>query len=323
MNSENINVNLVIGENVEKYSSDFRGIIGQASVVNKLKFFIESNTYETPFPTLLFNGSHGLGKTFVAEKLAKNLNRKFVEVNCGTLSNKNDFIDGVLIDRVLGDRPVTMLLDEAHCLSDDIATILLTLIAPKSSNKNILQLKNANIEFDMTKINVIFGTTDAHLMLKPLINRSTRIYFESYSNSELLTMLKLYCPNISFECDLEGLANACRGRGRDAFQLAQNIIRYCTVNHTNVLDKNGWAYLEGIFEIYYLGLNRQEVELLQIVKHNQPISCANIAMYLMVNEDNVDGEIEIRCRELGLIRNTSRGRELTEEGEKYIERTKV
>jgi Holliday junction resolvasome RuvABC ATP-dependent DNA helicase subunit len=58
---------------------------------------------------------------------------------------------------------------------------------------------------------------------------------------------------------------------------------------------------------------------MKIIKNNQPISCANIAMYLMVNEDNVDGEIEIRCRELGLIKNTSRGRELTEEGEKYID----
>ena len=40
-------------------------------------------------------------------------------------------------------------------------------------------------------------------------------------------------------------------------------------------------------------------------------------------QDNVEGEIEIRCRELGLIKNTSRGRELTEEGEKYIERIKI
>jgi Holliday junction resolvasome RuvABC ATP-dependent DNA helicase subunit len=323
MNSENINVNLVIGEHSEKYSSDFGGIIGQISVVNKLKFFIESNTPQTPFPTLLFSGSHGLGKTFVAEKLAKNLNRKFIEVNCGTLSNANDFVSGVLIDRVLGSNPVTLLLDEAHCLSDDIATILLTLIAPKPTNKSVLRFKNVSIEYDMSKINVVFGTTDAHLILKPLINRSTKINFESYSNSDLLDMLKLYCPKIKFDCDLEALANACRGRGRDAYQLAQNIIRYCTVNNTNILDKNGWSYLENIFEICYLGLNRQEVELLQVIKHNQPISCANIAMHLMVNEDNVDGEIEIRCRELGLIRNTTRGRELTEEGEKYIERIKL
>jgi Holliday junction resolvasome RuvABC ATP-dependent DNA helicase subunit len=309
---------LISGKSPEHYESEFSGIIGQNAVVNKLKFFINSSSSNICFPTLLFTGSHGLGKTYVAEKLAKSLGRRYVEVNCGTMENLDDFIEGVLMDKVLGTEPVTILLDEAHKLTSKISTVLLTLLAPKSNSISLLKLKDKTIEYDMSKINVIFGTTDAYLMPKPLLNRSLRVYFEHYNKNEMLQMLKLYLPNTKFDCDLDDLANACRGRGRDAFQLAQNISRYCLINKTNTIDAMAWDNIKSIFEIYTFGLNRQEVELLTIIKERQPISCANIAMSLMINEENVEGELEIRCRELGLINNTSKGRELSELGEEYV-----
>lgn len=316
--SNEISIKLISGNNVDQCNSFFEGVIGQTAVISKLKFFIDSNSSNIVFPTLLFTGSHGLGKTYVAEKLAKNLNRKYVEVNCGTLETLDDFINGVLIDKVLGTESVTLLLDEAHKIPSKIATVLLTLLAPKSNSISILKLKDKSILYDMSKINVIFGTTDAYLMPKPLLNRSQRVYFEHYNKEEMLQMLKLYLPHVNFECDLEDLANACRGRGRDAFQLAQNIKRYCFINKNNTIDETAWNKMKEIFEIYSLGLNRQEIELLKIIKEHQSISCANIAMFLMINEENVEGELEIRCRELGLINNTSKGRELSEIGEEYV-----
>jgi Holliday junction DNA helicase RuvB len=313
-------IELITGSNnIADLVPDFEKVIGQEFALKKLSFFIENHSSDNPIPTLLFMGSHGLGKTYVAEKIAKNMNRRFVEINCGVIETDKDFIEGVLLNRVLGDTPVTLFLDESHSLNSEITTILLSLLNPSSSMKNELRYKNWTILFDMSKINVIFATTDAHKMFGPLKNRCQEVYFESYDIDSLVNMLKLYCPNVKFNCDKNSLAEACRGRGRNAFVLAQNVNRYFSKKNTNVLGEIDWENLKSIFEIYPLGLNRQEVELLKIVYDQGPISSANIALTMMVNTDNVESEIEIRPRELGLVKSSSRGRMLSEKGIMYVE----
>lgn len=314
----NINVQLISKTDNKTPSIMFDGVVGQTSVTNKLQFFLSSHNSQTPFPTMLFTGSHGLGKTFVAEKLANNLHRRFVEVNCGTIGTTSEFIDGFLIDKVAGEDPVTILLDEAHRLTGDVTTILLTLLANNEENKHILTYKNMRLEYDMARVNVVLATTDAFRIFPALLNRCERIYFDPYSGDELIDMLQLYLPGIRIGCDKTDLAYACRGRGRDTFKLAQNILRYCNMNGTNILDQAGWEYIKGVFGIYPCGLNNQEVELLKIINSSEPISCSNIAMQMMVQEENIENELEIRCRELAFIKNTSKGRILTKEGKVYL-----
>jgi len=313
-------IQLVIGNDVPIANSDFGQVIGQSAALAKLRFFLATHDGETPVPTLLFTGSHGLGKTYVAKKMANCMGRRFVEENCGIINDEKDFIEGVLLNKVIGDTPCTLFFDEAHKLSSEITTILLSLLNPSSQMQNEISYKNWNIVFDMSKINVIFATTDAYKMFDPLVNRCERIYFDSYSENELLDMINLYCPNVRLDCNRKELTAACRGRGRDTFQLSQKINRYLKSTNSNVLDSNGWNQLKSIFEINYMGLNRQEVELLKIVHKNGAISVSNIALAMMINADNVESEIEVRPRELGLLQSTSRGRSLTKDGIAYINR---
>jgi Holliday junction resolvasome RuvABC ATP-dependent DNA helicase subunit len=296
----------------------FNNVIGQEAALNKLGFFLETHDSDTPVPTFLFTGSHGLGKTYVAEKLATCMGRRFVEVNCGMLDTASALIEGVLLKRVIGETPCTIFFDESHRLSPEVTTVLLTLLNPSDDMTNVLHHKNWEIVFDMSKINVVFATTDAHRMFGPLVNRCERIYFDGYDGGELLDMLELYSPDISFSCNLDELANACRGRGRDAFQLAQKINRLAKRGNLRVLNNTAWTQLKQVFEIQELGLNRQEVELLRIVANHGTISVANIALAMMINSDNVESELEVRPRELGLLQSTSRGRSLTDKGSDYM-----
>lgn len=313
-------IQLISKENIEA-SIDIKlmeGIIGQQAAIAKLKFFASTHDEKTPVPSFLFTGSHGLGKTYVAEKLASSMNRRFVEVNCGAIESDKDLIEGILINRVIGDTPVTIFFDESHRLNSEITTILLSLINPSQKMKNHIHYKNWNLEYDMSKINVIFATTDAHKMFGPLVNRCERIYFEAYNHKDLINMLRLYLPDVNFECDLDDLASACRGRGRDTFQLSQKIHRYLKQNNTKTLDIKGWDEIKNVFEIYPSGLNRQEVELLEVIQDAGSISLSNLALSMMLNVDNIESELEVRPRELGFIQNSSRGRSLTEKGENYV-----
>ena len=317
MNGE---IKLITGNSIGQISPIFEKVIGQWAALAKLKFFLSTHDSVTPVPTFLFTGSHGLGKTYVAEKLANSMGRRFIEENCGIMTEAKDFVENVLLKRVIGDGPCTLFLDESHRLSPEITTMLLTLLNPSSDMVNEIYYKNWKVIFDLSKINVIFATTDAYRMFGPLVNRCERIYFESYTQEELLEMLHMYCPHAKFECNLQELSDACRGRGRDAFQLSQKIMRYLKSVKNRYLTDQGWNELKTIFEIQLLGLNRQEVKLLKIIADHDAISVANIALAMMINPDNVESEIEVRPRELGLIKSTSRGRSLTDAGIEYMER---
>ena len=316
MNQE---LKLITGSNYPIVANTaFDRVIGQEAALKKLRFYIESHSVADPVPTMLFTGSHGLGKTYVAEKVAKSMGRRFVEVNSSLIKDNKQLVEEVLLQHVLGDTPVTLFFDEAHALNSEVTNTLLTLLNSENT-ENSISYKGWNIVHSMVNINTIFATTDAYKIFAPLRNRCERIYFESYEKKDLLAMLAMYCPGAIFMCHQGELSEACRSRGRDTFSLAGKINRHLKREAEKVLTPELWQSLKDVFEIYPRGLNRQEVELLQIIGKNGPISAANIALTMMVNVDNIESEMEVRPRELSLIKSTTRGRVLTDEGQEYVE----
>jgi Holliday junction DNA helicase RuvB len=314
----NLMIKLIEEETTNISIEPLKDIIGQGEAVKKILFFLESHSNVTPIPSFLLTGSQGLGKTYTARKIADCLNRELIEVNCGTIETDKDFVEGVLFERVAGKKAKTILFDEAHKLSSEITTILLSLLNTSANNKNYLVYKGVNIEFDLTKINVIFATTDAYRLFPPLLNRCVEIYFNLYTNVELYKILKYYIPEIAIECNRTELAYTCRGRARDTYILASNIKRYCGRKKLTVLNTEGLNEIKDIFSVHKYGLTSQEMKLLKFLQKYSPISCQNIAINLGVNERNVEEEIEIRPKELGLIMNTSRGRCLSKKGLRFL-----
>ncbi len=315
---EEVTLRLITGEDKDKKDvSCFDSMIGQSEVRNKLKFFIQSHSSATPFPNMIFSGSQGLGKTYMAKKIANSLGRELIDVNCGAVNSYNDFINNVLINRVLGDKNKVLLLDESHKLSDDITTCLLSLLN-LDNYINYISYKKCNIEYDMSKINVIFCTTDLHKMFKPLINRCIETYFNIYTHEELFNMLLFYVKNIDIKCDMDDISYACRGRARDAFLLSSHIIRYCSGKGINKFDNDNWLDMKNILGINKYGLKSEEIKLLKYISESNYISLSNLAVKMGVNINNIESELEIRPREIGLIDNSSRGRFLTDNGKEYL-----
>ena len=68
-------------------SNYFNGLVGQASVKNKLSFYLDAFHKTSQAPFLLMAGAKGLGKTEFAKAFAKNLaneegdKRAFLELN--------------------------------------------------------------------------------------------------------------------------------------------------------------------------------------------------------------------------------------------------
>jgi len=314
---------LVTGDDIPQSRPEvLRNVIGQEEAKKKLGFLVAAHSEDTPFPTVLMSGSQGLGKTYMSAKVAEALGRDFIEINCGSMLTRKDFVEDVLMRQVAGNRQKTLLLDESHKLTSEITTILLSVLNPNESHTTTLNYRQGiNLLYDFSKINIIFATTDAHMMFAPLLSRAKNIYFNLYSNDELFRMLDSYLNGIKLTRDdavTTDIAYACRGRGRDTYMLAEDIRRYCHTVKSDVLDASGWVALRDILDIHPMGLYSQEVELMKVIGESGPISCRNLALRLGVNEHNINAELEVRPRELDLVTSCSRGRILTAKGEEYL-----
>ncbi len=322
----NGNIRIVNAENnyLPQNISVLSDVIGQSSAIKKLEFFVQAAYCGENIPTLLFNGSHGLGKTFMAKKMADTLNRKFVEVNCGTLQTDDDFFNDFLIPSVMGDRTVTILFDEAHKLSNNITTILLSLLNPNDSGSNFVTYKNWNLQYDFNKINAIFATTDAHKIFKPLLNRMDIVDFHNYTDEDIIKIIDMYCHyEIDMDCGV--IANVCQGRARNAYLLSDKINKYMaikkfalTISNWRSFNDNDWKKLCDVFEIFPNGLSKSHIRLLQVLKDYGPVSLANLAAKCSLNTSNIEVELEPLLNELGYIENTRSGRVITASGEKTL-----
>ncbi len=300
-------------QEIEQGTTVFDNIIGQSQCCKQLSMLVNSHSLETPFPTLLFTGSQGLGKTFMAQKVADALGRELIEINCGSIESTKDLIS-IFQERIIGKGPKTILFDEAQELSRNVSETLKILLAP---NKNLVNMSDTLL-YDFRYYNTIFATTDEYMMMKPLVNRCKKMYFHLYKNEELIRILNYYLPNTYFTCDNKALAYACRGRARDTFFLSQDIERYCNLRKTTTLTENGWKEFQDINDIHSHGLKNEEIELLKILEKCEPCSIHGLAVKMGVKEKNIELELEVRPRELGLLDNTARGRILTDDGKAYL-----
>jgi Holliday junction resolvasome RuvABC ATP-dependent DNA helicase subunit len=291
------------------------GIIGQKSAIQQLKFFGEFYIKNGNFPTILMKGSHGLGKTFLSKKVSESLNRKFIDINCSSLTE--EAFMNVFSSCITSDFNTTVLMDESHELDDKIATILLSVLSPSQGVVRNIYFNGTNVEYDSSRFNFIFATTDSYKMIKPLVNRCREINLELYSVDEIYNILMLYTHDLSMEISIvPDVISSCRGRARNAYLVSQDLIAMSNDGHVG---KEAWDKYVKIFNVYPMGLNKPEIDFMNILKTYGELSLANIAKKMGLNKNNIESDLEIRPIELGFVETTSKGRGLTISGDIYIE----
>jgi Holliday junction resolvasome RuvABC ATP-dependent DNA helicase subunit len=138
----------------------------------------------------------------------------------------------------------------------------------------------------------------------------------------MFDILRAYVPQVKITANQEDVANACRGRARDALELSDLIMRYSVMRKTKILSGKGWKELKQIFGIHPKGLKSEEVQLMEVLAEHSPQSVHDLAIRMQVDERNIESLMEVRPKELGFIQNGARGRFLTETGHAYLKKLK-
>lgn len=306
----------------------FPNVIGQYSIKNKLSLLASIQNTNGLIGNLLICGPYGSGKNLITKSLAKLLinledrdrKKTFIEVNSATIGNITSLFQDVIIPNV-SDRYVTLNLDEAHKLPEEVQVALLTITNPNPENINTYTFNQNNFIFDLRKLSIILTTSDPNKLLTALINRLERIDMESYTQDDLIKIILKNTRGIYIDAEiLPQIASVCRNNARETEKISSRIKQYCQLNNIVNFNKNNWANICGVLNIRPLGINNLEYKILSVLKKNPNCSLTRLSAILGLSTNSIRTFYEMYLLSSGFLEVVpGKGRNLTYLGNKYLE----
>ncbi len=304
------------------YFADY-DIVGQERVRKYCTFLIDTYKRTGVMYPVMFTGVRGHGKSLFATVLAANLKdekgliKTFIEISGGSLRSVPSFVRDVIDKYVVGDKYVTLLIDEFQNVNREVMDWLLKVITISKNDTSTIFHNGLQYDFDMRKITIIVCTTNQEKVNKPLLDRFiNRIEMEHYKTDELAEILKKNSPKIKYIDNLEyHIAEHARENPRNIVAISKHIGQWCLVNLQDYFNMENWNSLRESIHMNYLGLMSNEVRVLKYLEQHGPARPTLISSYLGTDLVTLTREIELFLFKKGLISSdgdrslTAKGRE--------------
>ena len=300
----------------------FPDIIGQESAKRVLDFHIGGFKATKVMPHLMFVAPKGCGKTTLAKAVARTLKgiddaKRYFEINCSTIKNVKQFFNQLVIP-LMQDRDATILFDEASEIPKDVSMAMLTILNPNAENMTSFSFEDYTVDFDFSRLSFMFATTETQSVFHALMDRLERIDLEEYSIDE---MGQIVAMNLEIDIEpktLHDIASVLRGNARAAQKMAHKIVSYSKQNRVKRFNATHWKDLSKILNIFPLGLNVTEIQLLRILKDNKDCSLTNLSAKTGISKQAVQRDFEIYLQKHSLMEITTAGRNITAKGLDYL-----
>lgn len=295
--------------------------IGQKYAIRMLRVALEAAWNDAkPLPHILLTGPPGLGKTTMAQILAREVGATLHE-RLAQVVNTPQLINGLLIQAE--DRDVVFL-DEIHELLPETQTLLYR--AMEDRQVSITRHRRESMTLRIRDITVIGATTDEFRLLSPLRDRFKIVCpFTHYDESSLATIVHQRASRQGIELDIgvnEQIAAVSRGTPRLAIRLLDACHRYARSRGTNGVSLADLAETLAIEGIDDEGLNSTERSYLQFLagKNGNTVRLADIEATTGLHRRTIQTVVEPYLIRQGLIERAVKGRNLTQAGRAYINR---
>lgn len=290
--------------------------VGQSLIRNNLSVFIKAakNRLESLDHTL-FYGPPGLGKTTLANIVAKEMGVNFKTTSGPTIAKAAD-LAGILTNLQTND---VLFIDEIHRLNTNIEEILYSAMEDFVLDIIIGEGPAArSVRINLQPFTLIGATTRLGLLTSPLRDRfgiPLRLSFYDIMDLKQIVIRASKILNLKVSDDgaLE-IARRSRGTPRIALRLLRRIRDFAFVQgHDTITDKNA-DYALNMLEVDRAGLDSNDYRYLKFITENYdggPVGIETISAGLSEQKDSIEETIEPYLIQIGFLQRTSRGRVLT------------
>lgn len=290
--------------------------IGQSALQERLLVFIDAAMErKEPFGHILFCGPPGLGKTTLANIIAKKAGTKLVTTSGPVLEKAGD-LAGILTSLAEGD---VLFIDEIHRLHRTIEEYLYPAMEDFKLDLMIDQGPNArSIQVKLKPFTLIGATTRAGLISGPMRTRFAFVgRMQYYTHEELLKIIERTARLLGLTIENNAallIAQRSRGTPRITNHLVRWVRDYAQVNKETVVDVDLAQRALAMLSIDHHGLDEVDQKILRclIEQHaGAPVGLTSLAIAIGEEPHTIEEIHEPYLILCGFLKRTPRGRVAT------------
>jgi len=289
---------------------------GQEAARKNLRVFIEAaKARGDALDHVLFVGPPGLGKTTLAQILARELGVNFRSTSGPVIAKAGDLAAQLTN---LEERDV-LFIDEIHRLNPAVEEILYPAMEDFQLDLIIGEGPAArSVKIDLAKFTLVGATTRAGLLTTPLRDRfGIPVRLNFYTVEELQSIVARGARVLGVNMSADGaneIARRARGTPRIAGRLLRRVRDFAIVDGDPVVNRAVADKALRLLDVDEIGLDQMDRRYLDMIALNfggGPVGIETIAAALSEPRDAIEDIIEPYLLQQGFLQRTPRGRLLT------------
>src|SRR3989440_8665176 len=301
----------------------FSEFTGQAKVKERLEMWVAAAKKRGgALDHILLNGPPGLGKTTLANIIAKAMGANLKNTSGPTIEKAGD-LAGLLTNLEEGD---VLFIDEIHRLQKTIEEYLYPAMEDFKLDIIIDQGPNArSVRLTLPRFTLIGATTRSGLLTAPLLTRfAVRERLDYYQTDQLQQIVVRSARLLNVEIDstcAQEIARRSRGTPRIANNLLRRVRDYAEVRHDGRITVPVADQALAMLEIDQNGLDEMDKRILDAVIGKfggGPVGINSLAVAVGEEPDTIEEVYEPYLIMEGYLNRTSQGRVATESSYKKL-----